>query len=269
MPITNFDGIISSRAGGKSDDPLWVKNTSITPAAAGNWLSLLNSAGSPGPRTASGANNGAIMGHTNTGAIPLVTPAGGDLKYLLTAGISVPANTGFSALMLIDVVWLANYSVASSPGAVTMPSLTRYTTGKNLQLGCAVTTTLSAITPTVTVTYTAPEGSGHTASTGAFASALAAPKMMPLATPNLPLQSGDTGVTSVTNVAISATGTGNIDLFLYRPIMVIPTVAANTYIERDSTIQIDGLTNLPIGSDDFNAMFMLASPFGWNNSMCE
>jgi len=256
MAITSFDGIISSRAGGKSDDVTWNKTTSVTPAAAGNWVSLINSAGNPAARTATGGNNGAIMGHTNTGAIPIKLPGGSDGKYFLTGGVTVPSVTGFSVMMLIDVLWLMSFSVAASPGAITSPAWTRYTDGKGLKLGCAVQGTLSAITPTLTVTYnpaTGDSGTGHTSSTGAFASALAAPKMMPLTMPEMPLVAGDTGITSISNIALSATGTGNIDVFVYKPIMMIPTVAANTYIERDSTIQVDGLTQLPVGSDNLTA----------------
>jgi len=257
MAITNYDGIIASRAAGKYEDPIWFKSTNITPTAAGNWLSLLRSAGSPAAITASGGNNGAIMTNTNTGALPIKAPTGGDGKYFLTGGVSVPSVTGFSALLLIDVVWLANYATSASPGNITMPTLTRYTDGKGLQIGCAVSTTLGAFTPTVTVTYnpaTGDSGTGHTTNTGAFASALASPKMMPLLTPSLPLASGDTGVTSITNVTISATNaTGALDVFLYKPIMMIPTVAANTYVERDSTIQIDGLTQLPVGTDNLTS----------------
>ena len=58
MTITNYDGIVNARANGGSDDPVWIKNTSITPAAAGHWLSLLRSAGSPRAIAASGGNNG-------------------------------------------------------------------------------------------------------------------------------------------------------------------------------------------------------------------
>lgn len=241
MTITSYDGILNARAAGGSDDPSYVKNTSITPAAAGVWLSLLRSAGTPGPVVESGGNNGALMNQSNAGAIPLASP-GTNKKYLLRAGASVSAISGFSALLLIDVVWLANYSVSASPGAISMPALDRYTNGKGLQIGCAVSSTLSAITPTVTVTYnpaSGDTGSGHTATTGAFASALAAPKMMPLATPALPLAAGDTGVTTITNVAISATGTGNIDLFLYKPLCLIPNLVANSLSEWDGFVEIE------------------------------
>jgi hypothetical protein len=241
MSITNYDGIINARANGGTDDPLYIKNTSITPAAAGNWLSLLRSAGSPGPIVASGGNNGSLMDQTNQGAIPLISPSD-DIKYLLKAGASVSSVSGFAALLLIDVVWLANYSVGSSPGAITMDALDRYTSGEGLQIGCAVADTLSAITPTVTVTYnpaTGDTGSGHTATTGAFAASLASPKMMPLTTPCLPLAAGDSGVTSITNVAISATGTGTIDLFLYKPLCMIPCLNANSIEEWDGFIEIE------------------------------
>lgn len=240
MGITNYDGIINARANGGADDTLFLKNTSIT-ATLGNWFSLLRSNGNPGPIVGTSGNDGGLMNQTDPGAIPLISP-GSNKKYLLNVGVDVAHVSGFSALLLIDLVWLANYSVSANPGAINMPSLDRYINGKGLQIGCAVSTTLSAITPTVTVTYdpaTGDTGTGHIATTGAFASGLAAPKMMPLGVPALQLAAGDTGVTKITNVDISATGTGNIDLFLYKPLALIPTIAANTVTEWEGFTELE------------------------------
>ncbi len=250
MAIYNYDGIVNSRANGGADDPLYFKTTSFPNIGTSNWGSLLRHAGSPGPIVESGGNNGALMDASNPGAIPLISPGASMKKYLQKVAVSVPSINGISVLMLIDVVWLANYSVASNPGAISMPALTRYTDGKGLKIGCAVSTTLSAITPTVTVTYdpaTGDTGTGHTATTGAFASALSAPKMMPLNVPGLPLASGDTGVTEITNVDISATGTGNIDIFLYKPLAMIPTLQVNSVVEWDGFIELekDSVSNQP------------------------
>jgi hypothetical protein len=244
MAITSYDNIISQRASGNAQDVYWVKTTSVTPVA-GNWFSFLRSAGNPGTITASGGNNGALMYNDNSGSINLGDATSTTDRYLLSAGISVPAVNGFSAMMLVDVVWLANYATSASPGSVSMPALTRYTSGQGLQIGCAVSTTFGAFTPTITVTYNAPEGNSHTTNTGAFASALASPKMMPLATPYLPLAAGDTGVTAITNVALDTTNaTGAFDLFLYKPLMIIPTIAAYSFIEKDLSANIDGITRL-------------------------
>lgn len=248
MTIYNYDGIVNARANGGADDPFYFKTTRIPNIGTGSWASLLRSDGSPGPIVETPGNNGGLMDSSNPGAIPLVSPGASLKKYLQKAAVSVPSINGISVLFLIDVVWLGNYSVASNPGAVSMPALTRYTSGKGLKIGCAVSTNLSAITPTVTVTYDPAEddsGTGHTATTGAFPSSLAAPRVCPIDQPFLPLAAGDTGVTDITNVDISATGTGAIDIFLYKPLAMIPTLQANSIVEWDGFIELekDPVTN--------------------------
>ena len=141
MAITSYDNIISQRASGNAQDVYWTKTTSITPAAAGNWVSLLRSGGNPAAITAGGGNNGSMMYNDNSGSINVGAATASTDKYLLSAGISVSSVTGFSTMMLIDVVWLANIPVSASPGNISFPTLTRYTDGKGLQIGCAVSTT--------------------------------------------------------------------------------------------------------------------------------
>ncbi len=242
MTIYNYDGIVNARANGGADDPIYFKTTNLPNIGTGNWGSLLRSNGNPGSIIESGGNNGSIMDNSNSGAIPLTSPGTSMKKYLQKVSVSVPSINGISVLYLIDVVWLANYSVESNPGAVSMPTLTRYTSGKGLKIGCAVSTNLSAITPTVTVTYDPADGdsgTGHTATTGVFPSALIAPRMMPLNQPELSLAGGDTGVKNITNVDISATGTGAIDIFLYKPLAMIPTLQANSVVEWDGFVELD------------------------------
>jgi hypothetical protein len=152
--------------------------------------------------------------------------------------------------MLIDVIWAANYSIASSPGAITTPALTRYTDGKGLRLGIAVSSVLSAVACNPTITYNAPEGNGHTCLITIPASAAVHRWFPNDVAAGVFGTAGDTGVTAITNISLAATGTGNIDVFIFKPMLIIPTIVALTFIERDSTIQIDGLSLLPKGSDD-------------------
>lgn len=251
MAITSYDGIISNRAAGKADDISWFKSTSRTPGAAGQWYSLMQSAGYPGAMTWNTTkSSGALMDSTNTGALPIKASTSED-AYLLTAGVNVSSISGFSAMMLVDVVWGCKADTSSAWGAVgSFPSLTRYTDGKGLQiLTFAETATAAVLSPTIT--YNAPEGNGHTTTVTTPNPSVVA-QCYPLLQPFATLTAGDTGVTAITNVAFNATATGQVVIAIVKPLMIIPTVAAASYVERDSTSQIDGLLKLPRGSDNLH-----------------
>src|SRR5215472_6714186 len=59
--ITSYDGIISARGAGQGEDYMLFKNTSITPAAAAVWYSLLRAAGIPPAVSPSGVTGGSVM----------------------------------------------------------------------------------------------------------------------------------------------------------------------------------------------------------------
>jgi len=182
--------------------------------------------------------------------------------------VTVSSVSGFSAIMFADVVWACTADTSSAWGSVSsFPSLTRYTDGKGLQIaGWATVATAATLSPTVT--YTAPEGSGHTTTLTTPSTTVVA-QCVPNTSyaPFSPLASGDTGVTAITNVAFNATATGNFTLAIIKPLAVVPTVAANSYVERDSTTQIDSLIKLPRGSDNkFPAIMMFG--FAGGTSAC-
>ena len=198
--------------------------------------------------TLSTSKNGALMDSTNSGAIPIDASTSTEDAYLLTGGINVSHASGFAAVMYVDVVWAANVDTSTSYGAVTFPSLTRYTDGKGLYIGgFATTATTATVSPTVT--YDGPGFTGHTLTLTTPSTTVVrqcVPQLYPFGT----FASGDTGVTKITNVAWNATAAGNFCIFICKPLMVVPTIAANTFVERDATAQIDGLVKLPRGSDN-------------------
>lgn len=247
MTIASYDEIVSNRVDGKDDDRYWFKSTSITPGAAGQWYSLFTSAGNPAAMTISTNKNGALMDATNSGAIPIKASTSED-AYLLSAGINVASAGGFSAVMYVDVVWASNVDTSAAYGAISFPALTRYTDGKGLMIG-GFATTATATTLSPVVTYDSPEGSGHTTTLTTPSTTVVrqcVPQLYPFGT----LVAGDTGVTQITNIAWSATASGNFCTFICKPLMIIPTIAAASYIERDNTANIDGLIKLPRTSDN-------------------
>lgn len=266
MAISNFDDIISNRSAGRDDDYLWFKTTSRTPGAAGQWYSLAPSAGYPAAASFNTTkSSGALVNSTSAGAIPIKASTSQD-AYLLTGGANVSHASGFSALMYVDVVWACTADTSSAWGNVgSFPSLTRYTDGKGLQIaGWATTATSAVLSPTVT--YNAPEGNSHTTTLttpNPTVVAQCVPQLQPWGT----LQSGDTGVTSITSVAFNATAAGNFTIAIVRPLMIVPTIAAASYVERDSTSQIDGLTKLARGSDNLFPAIMVFG-FAAGTSAC-
>jgi len=243
MTLTKYDDIINARAGGKADDKAFFKNTSITPVS-GVWHYLMNSAGVPSAWSTT-TGNGALMDGSMVGCIPLVDPSGSDSKYLLTLGASVPSIVGFPIFMLVDILWAGQRDVSgATPWAITFPgALGRYANGIGNCIGLGIKTAISAITLNPTVTYTNTADVSHTTSQIAMPASAVATRWFPSDTGMAVLATGDLGVKTITSVAYTV-GTGVIELCIFHPLMLIPTVAANTFIERDSTIQIDGLTPL-------------------------
>lgn len=255
--INNYDGIISARASGQGNDVWFFKNTSLTPAAAAVWYSLFKSAGQPTAIAPAGVTGGSVMNSQSVGAAPIADPPSGS-RYLLTTGASVPSTSGFSVLMLVDLLWAAGaVSVASSPVTVTGSTIVRYTSSSTPnavgnQMCAVISAGIGAVAINPVITYTNQSGTGSRVATAiAVAASAVAQRVFPadvaaatLSTTTTP----DTGVVSIQSFTCSTT-TGSIDLYIYRPLMLIPTIAANTFVERDSTVQIDGLLQLALGSD--------------------
>jgi len=266
--ITNYDGIISARAAGQQND-VWVfKTTSITSAAAATWYSLFKSAGQPAAIAPAGVTGGSVMNSASTGAIPIADPPSGN-RYLLTTGVSVPSATGFAVMMLVDLLWAAGaVSVASSPVTVTGSTVVRFTNTSTPNavgnmLAVCINATIGAVAINPVFTYTNQGATGsRTSATCTVAASGAAQRIFPADVAATTLQSGDTGLISVQSFTCSTT-TGTIDLYIYRPLMLIPTIAANTFVERDSTVQIDGIQQLVAGSDaHIGCLGFLALPGG-------
>lgn len=257
LAITNYDGIINGRANGKGQDPMFF--TASQTSVATQWHSLFRSAtqfpaGTFAPAAIPG---GTAPNRETTGALSkgLINPTGGDQKYLLTVGFSSTAT--LNMMLFVDILVAASAISANVNTAQTVNStaLTRYTgaaSAGNL-LTLEVTTALGATASNVTVnSYTNSAGTAarSNAATAMTTSSIVG-RLQPTALgPFLPLQAGDIGVRSVEQVTFSAAmGAGVCNLYLYRPLHFLPGVGANVYVERDSTVQIDGLTELLVGSD--------------------
>lgn len=245
--ITTYDGIIAARAGGKAID-LSIGKASIT-TATNTWSSLMRVTGQPDVGTYANIPAGAAHDRASQGAWSqgLSNPSNPDKAYLLTWGYTSAAAV--SMLMLVDLLVAAGNILATINTSQTVNSaaLTRYTSGSGVMMIFEVTTAHGATAQNLTVTYTNQAGTGSR-STGAQAStaSVIAQRLNPTNIgPYMNLQIGDYGIQSVQSAIYSAANTGGVDaLNLYFPLMFVPGVAANMYMERDSTIQVDGLTEL-------------------------
>jgi hypothetical protein len=269
--ITTYNGIIAARAGGKGDD--WnVAKSSIT-SVAQNWHSLFRAAGQPGAGTYTNIPGGATHNRASVGswALGTVSPTGGDKKYLLTIGMSAQQNINMTCL--VDLLVAAGNIVATSAAAQTVntTALTRYTTGAGVMATLEVTTQTSATAHNVTINKYTDQDGNTLNTTGAQTAQAAATanivqRLVPVDTgsPFFSLASGDYGIRSVQEITVSAAlGAGVYALNLVFPLAYLPGVAVTTYTERDSTIQIDGLTELVLGSDnEIGCLTMYAMPNG-------
>lgn len=265
--ITNYDGIINGRANGMGQDVTMYASSQTSVAT--QWHSIIRSttkfpAGTFAPANIPGgtATNRATTGSLSIG---LSNPSGTDVKYLITVGFT--SSSSINMLVLADILVAAGNINANSNTSQTVntTALTRYTgtaAAGNL-LTFEVTTALGATASNLTVTYTN-SGGTNTRSTGAQAMTTSAivGRLQPTTMgPYTPLQAGDFGVRSVESLIFSAAmGAGVMNLYIYRPLHFLPGVGSNVYVERDSTVQIDGLTELVKGSDSelgFLTLFVL------------
>jgi len=122
--------------------------------------------------------------------------------------------------------------------------------------------------PNVTINYTDQSGNAA-ASTGAIAWGTTSPivgRLLPLQDgPMIRMASGDLGVASVQQVtfSVSAAGAGgNMALLQYKPLLLVPTLATTSFVERSTPAQIGGirkLTSVVQGSEPFLGFFVLCS----------
>jgi len=250
MTITNYDGIIAARGAGNVDDRFFGKNAAYG-GVAGVWYSALRVAGYPGSLTYTDATSaGIIPTATNSGAIPLSSVASTSKKYLLTAGFTV-STAALAAVMLVDVLWAGANVMGNVGGAqvINSAALTRSTNGIGCELLVVVSSAIGATAQNLQINYTGNDDATHNV-TIAMTTAAAVNRVMPAGiVPFVPLNAGVKGVKSIQSAAFSSTNAaGSVDIHIVKVLTIVPTVAAYTYVERDTTSQIDGIVEINVDS---------------------
>lgn len=272
--IATYDGIINARAGGKAND-CWITKNSFT-TTANDWYCNARIAGMPGAVTfnsttppTQAACDQSTAGSLSTG---LFNPGGTDKKYLLTFGWIAAQQINCGLLCDLQVQSGSHRLTVTTAETVTAPVTIPRAYSSPLGAGAymwGVTTVAASATATnLTVTYVDQNNTaGVTTVIAGPANATLAEQCWPDASsatgggPFWALAAGDYGVRSMSQtqsgVALPA---GVLAVCIGVPLVVMPGIAANAYIERDSTVQVDGLVELVTVSQTVGAFTMLLLP---------
>jgi len=260
-----MDDLINEMTSGKFSRADWNKLTGAAAYTAGRWFDMSNLAGTPvanawaGTALAWRTCDEATGNGTQIFGIPHGGNVSPDTKHILNVSAVTAVATGVPAqLMLVD---LQGYWPGISNNCGTAQTLTgtpslRYTNGagcrlfwvqtaaagataQNIALSYSNTVPTSGRALPVTVAMTASAIAGHISHSGTAANNYG---------PFLPLASGDTGVSNVASVTMSAANTGTGALCLARPLLTLPITTASVAGERDLLNQIPSLPQVKDGA---------------------
>jgi hypothetical protein len=260
-----MDDLINEMTSGKFSRADWNKLTGAAAYTAGRWFDMSNLTGTPvanawaGTALAWRTCDEATGNGTQIFGIPHGGNVSPDTKHILNVSAVTAVATGVPAqLMLVD---LQGYWPSISNNSGTAQTLTgtpslRYTNGagcrlfwvqtaaagataQNIALSYSNTVPTSGRALPVTVAMTASAIAGHISHSGTAANNYG---------PFLPLASGDTGVSNVASVTMSAANTGTGALCLARPLLTLPITTASVAGERDLLNQIPSLPQVKDGA---------------------
>ena len=250
------DLISELTTGGKRQDFMMnkVSGTAIALVAQDLW----NKGNVP---SAGGVATAAAAGHSptnaTTGAIKFTTPGGSDTLHFL--GGVITSDVAARTLLMYDRFYAVNHTMTVDPQAVSgTPTRYQDTTAAGNFITVFVTTVFPAATPTYTITYV--DDAGNTAEAAAaqtIVSASAVSRFPFAATVGagwyIPLNSGDQGVRSITDLNLSAAmASGAADVVLGKPVAFLPTS-----VGAGIPIVVDGV-NSPLFMHPVNGSACLA-----------
>lgn len=236
--ITTRDSIFTAIGAGKK------QTFNFSKAGVTGVANIANSLWDVGPQPQAGSTSAAPGGssptRTTTGGLQYADATGGDTMYFL--GSTIVPNVGNNLLLIYDRFFQVNHSLGTDPQTVSgTPTLHQDSTAAGAFIGVAVTSALGAGTPTYEVTYVDQSGNAAEAATAVSIVGNSIARRFPFAgsTGNgwfIPLNGSDYGVRSITNLNLSATSTGNVDVFLGKPIAWVPMPIANLPYRMDGTL---------------------------------
>lgn len=242
-----------------------------TGVAAGTYITSLG--------TGTGANNGGTYNvsisqtvtlQTITGtATPNGLYTGGNVspsvKNVLNASAySAAATTAPCILMLVDQLAVYTVSTVTTTGAQAftgVQTLPRYADGKGVQAYIVPSIVTGVGTPTIQLNYTNPAAAPNrlTPATPVLPTAAATAPVGQIIYsgtgagkygPFMPLAAGDTGISSIQSINLSATMTsGCINVVLCKPLLTLPITAQGVASERDLLNQLPSLPRIYDGAN--------------------
>ena len=232
MAITTLDGLI----GATKQRVRWNKTATRTTVANG-WFSLIDLAGQPGAGVLAGTSTAAGVVPTDaTAGYPLINAFGGGASGYL--GRVSFGSTVACRIAVFDRLWVGGAYAFNANTAVTAPSYASRVPGTNyagLEIWCEQVTAATG-NQAVNVTYTNESGVG-TRTTGAVG--IGAAQTVGRCW-QLPLQSGDSGVTEVDNVQGSVATVGTFNVMVLRRLAEGRVPIANG-LDRQSVIDVGAL----------------------------
>lgn len=249
--ITDYNGILNAAGNGKMEMLVCPRTGASITYAAQQWSHHFSASGWQGTFAFTGALGATAPDATRAGSLMFgfTAPTGGDKAYLVSIGLQPAASNIFQILQLSDVLYeCGGIAVTTGTQNLGAAALTRYTSGVGVLCTMTATTAWSATASTITLTYTNSGGTGSRSGTIAHVSTAgfgSVDRLIPAGRPYMTLQSGDVGVQSVQSLSFGtglAAGVGA--LFLHKPLVLMPGVAADLYAERDTVQTLDGLIEL-------------------------
>ncbi len=243
--LTGLSDLVNRLTGGNNGAPEFIwswKDVRTGGAAAASvvahWCSLWQQEGIPGHGAAPGASP-LVPTNTTDGGLKQTNPGGGRQKYLVS--VHWTSTTQGTLLVYDRLLHISSLSGTGGSPQTVGGSLTRYTDGVGNQAWVEIYTAVGATSRTYTMSYsnTTPT-SGRTTQPVVIGNVgfSEAQRMLPAN-----LQLGDTGVSAVASLTLSAsTGTaGDVGVTILHPLMLVPAFLVGTGVIRDGITQLPGL----------------------------
>ena len=267
MAIQSIDQLVAAISAGKTTRYDWNKITGGAAYALGRWYDFSSLGGLPVANAYPGTALTWVTCDEATGNGTQIfgIPHGGnvstDIKHLLNLSAWTTAATGVpGTLMLVDIqgYWNGiNMNTLSAQTLLGTPTL-RYTNGAGCRLFLTARATTGAVAHNLSVSYsnTVPTAGRTLPVTVACTASAIVPHIVHSGTaannygPFLPLASGDTGVSNVATVTLSAaSGTASTAaLVLCRPLAQITLSVVGLMTEKDLLNQIPSMPVIKDGA---------------------
>lgn len=238
------DLIAEATVNGKSQD-LWFSKTGAT-GVANSSNTLWFTAGTPTAGSAGAAlATGTDCTNATTGALVQTNPTGGDTLHIVTQYMM--PSVGSNCLLMFDRLW-HGLAAASTAGAQTVTMTpARYTSGYDNFVTVEISSNLGATAHTWTITYTdtVPNAAETTAGNVGLSSGIT-PRLDVAANAAWAavLNSGDRGITDLTQFTAGASVTGGMNVVMGHPLGYIPQSTAQQMTVLDGINSAFNLTRI-------------------------